>query len=123
MQLSIGSLYAWSIYNGPLTRELGVVSACSMDWGLSDVVPIFSTTCLTFGLSVGLLGKHIESIGPRASAAFGAAFWGGGLALTGIGVNMHSLPLLYAGYGLCGGLGFALGYISVRHPHAVPMQR
>ena len=112
VQLSVGSLYAWSIFNGPLQRELGVIASSSADWALADIVPIFSTTCVVFGLSVATLGKGIETIGPRAAAAFGTAFWGGGLALTGIGAQMHSLPLLYAGYGICGGLGFALGYTS-----------
>ena len=41
-----------------------------------------------------------------------ATFWGSGLAVAGIGAGMHSLPMLYAGYGLLGGLGFAFGYIS-----------
>ena len=29
-----GSVYAWSIFNGPLTKELGVVASCSADWSL-----------------------------------------------------------------------------------------
>ena len=83
-----------------------------MDWSLSSIVPIFSTTAVVFGISVGTMGKWIERIGPRASAAFGSVFWGAGLALTGVGTQLHSLPLMYAGYGVLGGLGFAFGYIS-----------
>ena len=30
----------------------------------------------------------------------------------GLGTMMHNLPLIYLGYGLLGGLGFAFGYIS-----------
>ena len=37
VQLSIGSVYAWSIFNEPLTRNLGVVASASADWGLTDV--------------------------------------------------------------------------------------
>jgi hypothetical protein len=38
--------------------------------------------------------------------------WGGGLLLTGIGTMLHELPLLYVGYGILGGVGWGLGYIS-----------
>ena len=109
---SIGSLYAWSIFNGPLTRDIGVVAASSADWGLGEVVPIFSTTAVVFGCSVWGLGQYIERSGPRQCGAISAACWGGGLALAGLGAQMHSLPLVYAGYGVLGGLGFAFGYIS-----------
>ncbi len=41
VQLSIGSVYAWSIFNVPLTKELGVVCAASTDWSLGSVVMFF----------------------------------------------------------------------------------
>lgn len=112
LQVSIGSIYAWSIFNSPLTRDLGVIEACSTDWGLGDIVPIFSTTAVVFGVSVWKLGKYIERIGPRKAGAIAAVCWGGGLITAGVGATMHALPLLYAGYGCLGGLGFAFGYIA-----------
>jgi len=112
IQGSIGSIYAWSVFNNPLTRDLGVIAQSAQDWGLSEVVPIFSTTAACFGATVWLGGKYIERIGPRQAAVMAATFWGSGLAVAGIGAGMHSLPMLYAGYGLLGGLGFAFGYIS-----------
>ena len=41
-----------------------------------------------------------------------AALWGGGHIVAGVGVGMHSLPLLIAGYGVLGGCGLGLGYIT-----------
>jgi hypothetical protein len=37
IQASVGSLYAWSIFNGPLCREVGVITSSSADWGLAEV--------------------------------------------------------------------------------------
>lgn len=34
-----------------------------------------------------------------------------GFALAGLGVHLHSLPLLYMGYGFFGGIGIGLGYV------------
>jgi hypothetical protein len=42
VQVSVGSVYAWSLFNGPLTLQNGVVAAASTDWALESVVPIFS---------------------------------------------------------------------------------
>jgi MFS family permease len=41
-----------------------------------------------------------------------ALAWSTGLVLTGFGVSLHELPLLYIGYGILGGIGWGLGYIS-----------
>ncbi|MCB2103888.1 MAG: MFS transporter, partial [Rhodobacteraceae bacterium] len=37
IHLCIGSVYAWSVFNPPLTRELGVVASSAEDWSLSSV--------------------------------------------------------------------------------------
>ena len=112
VQLSIGSVYAWSIFNSPLTRELGVVAPAADDWTLSAVVPIFSVCALTLGACTAGLGKWAERVGPRMVAGTAALCWGGGLAVTALGCAAHQLPLLYLGYGVLGGLGWGLGYIS-----------
>ena len=41
-----------------------------------------------------------------------AALWGTGHFIAGIGAMNHSLPLVIGGYGVVGGLGLGLGYIS-----------
>ena len=112
MQLSIGSVYAWSIFNEPLTRAMGVVAAAAEDWALGDVVPIFSTCATTLGVCTFFLGKWAERVGPRKVAATAALAWSSGLLITALGCYTHTLPLLYLGYGVLGGAGWGLGYIS-----------
>lgn len=58
VQLSVGSVYAWSVFNAPLMREHGVVAAAEQDWELGSVIPIFSTCALTLGFTTALLGEH-----------------------------------------------------------------
>ena len=112
VQISIGSVYAWSIFNEPLTRQLGVVAAAGNDWGLTDVVPIFSACAVSLGVCTALLGPWAERAGPRKVATAAALAWGGGLALSGLGCQLHEIGLLYVGYGILGGAGWGLGYIS-----------
>eukprot|EP00048_Salpingoeca_helianthica_P020097 m.4800 g.4800 ORF g.4800 m.4800 type:complete len:672 (-) comp4393_c0_seq1:17-2032(-) len=112
VQLSIGSVYAWSIFNLPLTRALGVVAPAAADWPLAPVVHIFSACAVSLGLSTALLGPWAERSGPRKVAVAAAVAWSTGLVLTGFGVSLHELPLLYLGYGILGGIGWGLGYIS-----------
>lgn len=45
------------------------------------------------------------------TGVFGALAFGGGFAIGGLGVLTHSLPLLYLGYGVLGGLGMGFGYV------------
>lgn len=112
VQLCIGSVYAWSIFNTPLTRDLGVVAQAADDWALGDVVPIFSLCAVTLGVCTATLGPWAERSGPRKVATAAALAWSSGLAVTAVGVMNHMLPLCYFGYGILGGIGWGLGYIS-----------
>ena len=112
VQTSIGSVYAWSTFNGPLTKCLGVVASSGGDWTLSQVVPIFSACAIGLGISTTTLGPWAERAGPRKVAAAAAVAWSGGLLISAAGCHLHSLPLVYLGYGCFGGLGWGLGYIS-----------
>jgi len=112
VQLSIGSVYAWSLFNAPLCRQLGVVTPSSGDWALDAVVPVFSVCALALGACTAGLGKWAERVGPRMVAGTAALCWGSGLAISALGCELHQLPLLYAGYGVLGGIGWGLGYIS-----------
>lgn len=110
--LSIGSVYAWSLWNLPLMHELGVVASAAADWSLKEVVGVFSVATTALGFTTFFLGPWAERAGPRYSAAVAASSFGTGLALCGLACYMHQLPLLYLGFGVFGGIGWGLGYIS-----------
>jgi MFS family permease len=57
-----------------------------------------------------VLGKWQLRVGPRMSLVVAGACFGGGLMLGALGISMHSLPLLYLGYGVLGGTALGLAY-------------
>jgi MFS family permease len=112
IHLCIGSVYAWSIFNPPLTTVLGVVGAAADDWALEDVTRIFTVAIVCLGLSAAVAGKWLEAVGPRMVGVVAASLWAGGFALGGLGIALHQLWLVYLGYGVLGGCGLGLGYVS-----------
>ncbi len=111
-EMSVGAVYCWSMWTGPLTHAVGVVAAAPADWSLAAVTPAFSCCALTLGITTTLLGKWVEAVGPRVAGSVGALAWGGGLAVAGLGVEWHSLPLVYLGYSGLGGVGWGLLYLT-----------
>ena len=103
--LCLGGMYSWSLYNGPLTHDIGVITQVASDWSLSSVVPVFGTLVFCNGTAGAVLGKWIDKSGPRISYLVGGLMYGGGMCLGSLGVTLHSLPLLYGGFGIIGGLG------------------
>ena len=112
IHLCIGSVYAWSIYNPSLTRVYGVVASSGDDWSLSEVVWVFTVAIVFLGLAAAFAGKWLESVGPRKVGVVAACCWGGGYLVGGVGIMTHQLWLLYLGYGMIGGCGLGLGYVS-----------
>ena len=112
IHLCIGSVYAWSIFNPALTKSLGVVVSSANDWSLSEVVWIFSVAIVSLGLAAAFAGKWLEEVGPRLVGFVAACLWGGGFLIGSIGVFTHQLWLIYIGYGVFGGFGLGLGYVS-----------
>ncbi len=112
IHLCIGSVYAWSIYNPALIRVFGVVTPAADDWQLSDVVWIFTVAIIFLGLAAAIAGKWLEAVGPRKVGTVAALCWGGGYLVGGLGIVWHQLPLVYLGYGVIGGCGLGLGYVS-----------
>ncbi len=112
IHLCIGSVYAWSSFNAPLTRVLGVVAPAADDWSLSSVVAIFTVAIVCLGLSAAVAGSWLEKVGPRTVGLVAAACWGGGFLIGGLGILTHQMWLLYLGYGVIGGCGLGLGYVS-----------
>lgn len=112
IHLCIGSVYAWSIYNPPLTRLRGVVAPAAEDWTLASVTWIFSVAIVSLGLSAAFAGRWLEKVGPRMVGTVAACCFGGGYLIGSLGILWQQLWLIYFGYGVVGGIGLGLGYVS-----------
>jgi len=112
IHLCIGSVYAWSLFNPSLIKRIGVVTSAADDWSLKSVVWVFTVAIVFLGLSAAVGGKWLEKVGPRMVGVFAACCWGGGFIVGGFGIVTNQLWLLYLGYGVIGGCGLGLGYVS-----------
>jgi MFS family permease len=72
----------------------------------------FSIAIAFLGLSAAVGGRWLERRGPRAAASLAAVLFGGGMLIGALGVTRGWLPLLYLGYGVVGGMGLGLAYVS-----------
>ncbi|WP_322998868.1 OFA family MFS transporter [Castellaniella sp.] len=112
VHLCIGQAYAFSVFNGPMTKLIGIQQPAPDDWGLPALGWIFSLAILFLGLSAAFAGKWLEEVGPRKAMFVAACCFGGGFIVSSIGVSTHQLWLLYLGYGVLGGIGLGIGYVS-----------
>ncbi len=112
IHLCIGSVYAWSLFNPALVKRVGVVTSAADDWSLKGVVWIFTVAIVVLGLSAAFAGRWLEQVGPRKVGVVAACAWGGGFMVGGLGIVTGQLWLVYLGYGVIGGCGLGLGYVS-----------
>ena len=104
LHISIGSVYAWSVLTRPIMADMGFT--------LSQTTWTFSLAILILGLSAGFLGSFAEKIGPKKSGLLAMLFWITGLLGTAYALSIHNLTLLYLFYGIIGGIGLGIGYIT-----------
>lgn len=104
IHISIGSVYAWSVYVKPIQS--------TMNWTLTDVTITFSIAIFFLGLSAALMGKFVERKGPKVAATLAAVLFGLGTVGSGLAIHLESKLLLYFTYGVLGGAGLGIGYIS-----------
>jgi MFS family permease len=113
VHLCIGEIYGFSVFNGPLTRVVGISRPVEgLDWTIPQVGWIYSIALIMLGLSAAVLGRWVERVGPRKTMFTSACCFCGGLLLASLGVAAHKLWLVCLGYGVIGGIGLGLGYIS-----------
>ena len=112
VHLSIGQAYAISTFNLPLTKLIGITHSVPGDWDLKQVGWIFSIAIVFLGSSAAVFGRWVERVGPRKSMFTAALCFGGGFLISAIGIHLHQLWIIYLGYGVLGGCGLGIGYIS-----------
>jgi len=112
IHLSIGQAYAFSVFNLPLSQRIGVTHSAPEDWKLSTIGWVFSIAIVFLGLSAALFGPWLDRVGPRKAMFVSALCFGGGFEVASLGVVTHQFWILLLGYGVLGGIGLGLGYIS-----------
>ncbi|HEY5215439.1 MAG TPA: OFA family MFS transporter [Pseudolabrys sp.] len=112
VHLCIGQAYAFSVFNLPMSKLLGVSQSTPADWKLTDLGWIFSIAIVFLGLSAAVFGRWVEEGGPRRAMFTAGLCWAGGFLISAVGVYAHNLWLIYFGYGVLGGCGLGIGYIS-----------
>jgi MFS family permease len=112
IHLCIGQAYAFSVFKIPLTQVIGITKSLPEDWTQPQLAWIFSLAIVILGLSAATFGKWLESAGPRKAMFASATCFALGFFISYFGVVWHQLWVIYFGYGLVGGIGLGLGYIS-----------
>ncbi|GAA2354707.1 OFA family MFS transporter [Saccharopolyspora halophila] len=104
VHLSIGQVYAWSVFKPPLESSLGLT-------GTLSALP-FQLSIVVLGLSAALLGTMVEKRGPRWAMTMSATCFSAGFLISALGAAIGQYWLVVVGYGLVGGIGLGIGYIS-----------
>ncbi len=103
MQVCLGAVYGWSVFVKPLVA--------AEHWKLTDVSLTFTLAVLFLGVGTVIGGVWLDRVGPRTVASVAGVLYGIGYMVSGYAASHHSLPILYAGYGVLGGIGMGMGYI------------
>ncbi|MBJ7880490.1 L-lactate MFS transporter [Gelidibacter salicanalis] len=104
LQLVLGTVYAWSFFQKPIIMEYG--------WSNVQTMWIFSLAILFLGLSAAIGGIILPKYGPRKLATIGALLYGMGYLISAYAMHTNSLALFYIGFGVIGGIGLGLGYVT-----------
>jgi len=101
MQMSLGAVYAWSVFRNPLTKQF--------HWSIADVTLTFTICIFVLGIAAFFGGLWLNKRGPRIVALTGGFLYGLGVFLASFSAD--KLWWLYLSYGVIGGIGLGFGYI------------
>lgn len=104
LMVNLGTVYAWSFFQKPLCD--------TYSWSNSQAAWTFSLAICFLGLAAAVGGMVLPRTGPTVLAMLGATLFGSGYLLAALALHRHSLPLLYLGYGVIGGTGLGLAYVT-----------
>jgi len=101
MQLALGCIYAWSIFNKPLAHYLELAPKSP------EVLAIFAVSLAGFGLFVSVGGMLQDRRGPRQIGILAGVIYAVGYVLS--SMFYDNLGLMYVSYALLGA-GVGIGY-------------
>ncbi len=104
VQMMLGTVYAWSVFKKPLME--------AHQWSNTQVGAAFTLAIFCIGLSAALGGRFVDRAGARKVASLAAVLFGLGTILAGAADAWDNLWVLWLGYGVIGGVGNGLGYVT-----------
>nr|WP_295973714.1 OFA family MFS transporter [uncultured Bacillus sp.] len=99
INLCVGSIYAFSVFAGPLSKAHG--------WSMGEIMLAFTINAAIAPIPMILGGKILDKGGAKYSIMAGGAMFGAGFILTGLSDSMMAL---YLSYGILCGLGQGIAY-------------
>ena len=103
-QLSLGTVYAWSFFQTPITEMAG--------WSNTQVAWAFSLSIFMLGVMAAWGGAKIDKYGPRKLAITGGVMYALGYIISAYALSSGTLWLLYLAFGVLGGSGLGLAYVT-----------
>ena len=105
VMVTIGCLYSWGLFTQPLLVAYG--------WNLRTTTWAYAIANFSLAAVGAVIGGFWQDqAGPRKVAMVGVALWGLGNVLAGLGTSSLGAPWLYATYGIMGGIGAGMAYIT-----------
>jgi OFA family oxalate/formate antiporter-like MFS transporter len=104
LQVCLGTVYAWSFFQKPIMAAYG--------WNNSQVMWIFSLAICFLGLAAAWGGINLAKFSPTKLAMSGGILYGTGFILSAWAMHLKNLPLFYLTFGVIGGIGLGLGYMT-----------
>ena len=104
LQICFGTVYAWSFFQSLLVIQLG--------WSFTETAAAFSIAIFSLGMAAAWAGAMLPRLGPRRLALMGSVMFSGGYVIAGLSLHLGFIWLFYLGYGVIGGAGIGLGYVT-----------
>lgn len=102
--ICLGTVYSWSLFTQPLIAAFG--------WSNTSTTWTFALAIFFLGVGAIIGGRWQDRRGPRPVAITGVIIWGVANVLAGLGTRSLGAPWMYVTYGVLGGLGLGIGYVT-----------
>ncbi len=102
--ICLGTVYSWSLFTQPLIAAFG--------WSNTTTTWTFALAIFFLGVGAIIGGRWQDRAGPRRVAVTGVLVWGVANILAGLGTRQLGAAWIYVTYGILGGLGLGMGYVT-----------
>lgn len=102
--LFLGTVYAWSFFQKPISE--------TYQWSQGETAWAFSISNLMMGITSAWCGAKLHQYKLKNLASLGAILYALGYVVSYFALKLELLPLLYIGFGVIGGIGLGMAYVT-----------